>query len=367
MDHTSATCSFIAKEYGVVPTKSWGDVPEGPLREWWDSNGCNEVLLKTAAAPQAAPQGGLVTTAYIGSWSLMSREDLLRRCDRVCWAFWGLDKEGRVTGRKNVQEQMLKALGPKILASLGGWGNCAEFSRLFADSKSRAYVVANVGAAIGAAGFSGLDLDWEFPSDKGDPQNLLAFLREFKAAHPHLLVTIAGSSSAPEYYKDIASELATVVDCVHIMTYDFVGQWTFYSGFNSDLAASKRSVESYRTLGFPAHKLMIGSAWYGRQCTVTTMQNLGIGQQAVAWEDLQYREIAAKLGEKGWIRTWIPERNSPWLYNSTARQVITYEDKDAIRSKRAWALKEGLGGIFCWQWAQDTDDGVLARALLGDY
>lgn len=381
------TCVFIAKEYGVQPGTSWGTLSDRKLRTWWNQNGCNSVVKASAPAAGApalnagAVSGGtasLVTATgtqpthsrvYLDSWAGVSRPDLLREADRVMFAFWGLTDAGAVTGRDNGVEQALAAAKvPHVSAALGGWGNCANFSALFADPAKRATVVGNIVAACAQAGFDGLDVDWEYPSTAGDPANLLAFLVALRAAAPAgFHISIAGVSDPSSYYSSIASGLAAAVDAVHIMTYDYVGPWDSTAGFNSSLPDAQSSVSQYATLGFPVAKLFVGAAFYGREATVNSVSlNFGIGQKAVAWKELKYSEIAAtRLGQPGWIEVWVDGRKSPWLYNPSQLHVLTYEDAQAIAAKRTWALDAGLGGVMCWAWNQDDAAGTLGKALIG--
>ena len=44
--HVEALARFLEKEWLVKPWVTWGDMGEEPLlRAWWDSNGCNEIVL----------------------------------------------------------------------------------------------------------------------------------------------------------------------------------------------------------------------------------------------------------------------------------------------------------------------------------
>ena len=364
MSHVQATCQFIAKEYGVQPNKSWGDLPAGALRSWWDQNNCNAFIPAEAAQP--TPALALGTCAYIGNWAAAARPDLLRKLDRLCVAFWSLDAQGQITGRVPAFEESVRGLARQTLVSLGGWGNCATFSAVFGSAALRAAAVANLGAAITAAGFQGLDLDWEFPSAPADPASMVAFLRAFKTAFPGLVVTIAGSSQPASFYAAVAADLAAAVDAVHVMTYDYVGSWNPTMQYNSTVAEAQVTLTSYELLGFPTAKLWLGSAWYGRECSVASTANNGIGSKLLSTTDMSFADIATqRLGQQGWLRVWDANEATPALVNAAGGKVITYEDANAVQSKRAWATKQGLGGIFCWAWGQDDSVGTLAHTLLG--
>lgn len=81
----------------------------------------------------------------------------------------------------------LKQRNPKlkILAVVGGWNEgSTKYSAMAADPAKRATFVSSTLAFIQQHGFDGLDLDWEYPAQRGgsaaDKQNFVTLLREIK-------------------------------------------------------------------------------------------------------------------------------------------------------------------------------------------
>jgi chitinase len=377
-NHVPSVCRFLASEYGITPHQTWGDLHDPVLQKWWDDNGGNEVLLSTsdgASSSQAKPPASQIVimpkpttpvrTAYLGSWAGVARPDMMKGLDRICSAFWSLDSNGGVSGRASAAyENALRAVGPKVLASVGGWGGGQHFASVFKDPSRRLMAVKNLGGLVYQIGWSGIDIDWEFPSGQGEPEALLAFCQLFKQWYPNLLLTLAVSTSVG-YLKGVAGELNKVVDSYYVMTYDYVGSWTLTMGYNSSVVDGAATIRDYLNAGFPASKLNIGCAWYGRKAHVGSTANSGVGQLALQWDELSYGDIAANyLGKQGWTRTWDSSKSSPWLCNSSTSDAISYEDQDAIRVKRQWCIDNKLQGIFCWEWSQDN--GTLAAAMMGN-
>jgi GH18 family chitinase len=61
----------------------------------------------------------------------------------------------------------------KVLASMGGWNEgSTKYSHVAADAEKRATMVQSVLKYMEKHGFDGLDLDWEYPGQRGgDPEN----------------------------------------------------------------------------------------------------------------------------------------------------------------------------------------------------
>lgn len=83
----------------------------------------------------------------------------------------------------------LKQSNPKlkILAVVGGWNEgSTKYSAMAADPAKRATFISSTLAFIRQYGFDGLDLDWEYPGQRGgaaeDRANFVTLLREIKQA-----------------------------------------------------------------------------------------------------------------------------------------------------------------------------------------
>ena len=70
--------------------------------------------------------------------------------------------------------QELRAKNPnlKIGISIGGWSKSGDFSEVAADSTKRAKLVENVLKFIEYTNMDFVDLDWEYPAEKRDPDKV---------------------------------------------------------------------------------------------------------------------------------------------------------------------------------------------------
>jgi chitinase len=281
---------------------------------------------------------------------------MLAALDIIINAFWSLDSTGQVTGRVFAQEPIL-ALGT-CYASLGGWGNCATFSSVFQSPLLRTQAIKNIGTAINAAGWKGLDLDWESPASDADYAALVAFLTEYRLAWPLHGLSVALSSEV-----DKAMQVAGLADWFHIMTYDYCGDWSSVSGTSSGLSQGLVSLQDYVKAGFPASKLLLGSAWYGKQCTITSGSLQIPGSPATAWSDVPYSDIHDSIEKagSGWTVTTLPGSDSAWAVNLATSQAVSYESAAVVAAKHV--SSQAYGGIFCWDWTQDSSDGSLAACF----
>lgn len=73
----------------------------------------------------------------------------------------------------------------KVLAAVGGWNEgSVKYSQMAADPARRKTFIQTSLDFIRRHGFDGMDLDWEYPAQRGgsvaDKQNVVQLLRELK-------------------------------------------------------------------------------------------------------------------------------------------------------------------------------------------
>jgi chitinase len=62
-----------------------------------------------------------------------------------------------------------------------------------------------------------------------------------------------------------------------------------------------------------------------------------------------------------WIRNYDSVTQTPWLFNPSNKQYISYDDPVSIAAKANYALSAGLAGLFCW--SLDEDNGELLAPM----
>jgi chitinase len=312
------------------------------------------------------------------------------------------------------QLKKLKARFPnvKVTIAVGGWLGSTYFSDAArTDASRKAFVKSCLdlwirghlpvqngagGTGVGAGVFDGVDLDWEYPVSGGysgthhnrnDGKNLTLLLQEFRTQfaeiRPGLLLSQAVSCCANNGDNyDIPSN-HHLVDWLNLMSYDLHGDWNHTTGHLTNLCTSPedpaseawrlsvdRTVRLYRdTYGVPAHKLLIGSAFYGRGWKRVKTANSGLYQGASgAAPGLYepgynyYRDLKG-LTAQGYGRFWDDWAKASWLFSPTQRIFWSWDDPQSLGLKAQYVKAWGLGGIMFWEISGDDDQGTLLAAV----
>ncbi len=291
------------------------------------------------------------------------------RLTHVAHAFAWPDADGSLSMGSNFLYPQLvdraHRAGRKILVSLGGWGQSDGFSPMAADPDARAAFVRNVVRFCADHGYDGADIDWEFPGNSADRNNLNLLMGELRAgldgAGSGMLLTMAiPSGSWGGQWFDYQA-LRERVDWFGCMTYDYFGSWVSKAGHNAPLYApvsnnngsvdeSVRYLTSDRKL--PAGKILIGIPFYGRGCDATGYGSVNTGGDV----EYPYSEIAPKIGQ-GWTYRWDRTAKVPYLLNNAFTKFISFDDTQSVRLKCEYAVKGGLSGVMIWALGQDVTGG----------
>ena len=258
------------------------------------------------------------------------------------------------------------AEGKTILLSLGGWGHSDAFAPVAADSLLRRRFVEQVFQFVLKYQYDGVDLDWEFPTDAADRENMVLLVKDLREAFDRLMraqkLWITMAVSAGNYYGQWFDHkgLAPFVDFFGCMTYDFHGPWTNHAGHNSPLFPSggdadgsvSSGVAYLKSRGVPAEKIVIGVPFFGREFNAARLYGPSTGGDV----SYGYAQIV-RFMEQGWTYHWDAVAQVPYLTNPTGDKLITYDDTLSVRLKAEYAVKQKLRGVMIWALGQDVVSG----------
>lgn len=280
---------------------------------------------------------------------------------------------------------LLKQQNPdlKILISIGGWSWSKNFSdAVLTDTSRRAFAVSSV-AIVRQYKLDGVDIDWEYPGMSGDnnkfrPEDKQNYTLMFQAIREeltklqqetgkyYLLTTATGGF--PQFLEH--SEMAKAqeyLDYVNLMTYDFsYGQ----AGHHTNLFPSKnydkensahKAVTTFMAAGVPAHKLVVGLAFYGKGGTVDSVAGHGFQQKYTGnFRVGGYTYIKDSLAnKKGFKAYWDKNAKAPYLFNAAEKKFATYDDERSVKYKCRYVKKHKLGGVMFWEYSSDPKNYLL--------
>ncbi|XP_076075265.1 putative chitinase 10 isoform X1 [Mytilus galloprovincialis] len=275
----------------------------------------------------------------------------------------------------------------KILLAIGGWTHgSAPFTALVDNTQDMETFAANAIKYLRNINFDGLDLDWEYPANRGSPPEdkhrftqLCKILRSAfeddakRIGRPRLLLTAA--VAAGEGTIETAYEIGYIskeLDFINLMAYDLHGSWENFLGHNSPLYARNDESTKQKKLnqdyavnlwlngGTPKEKLILGLGLYGRSFKMGSSSHaLGspasgggtAGRYTGEAGFLSFYEVCENLAN-GWTRVWNDEQKVPYAYKGD--QWVGYDDLESIQIKAEYIRQNGLGGSMVW--AIDLDD-----------
>ncbi|XP_058795563.1 chitotriosidase-1-like isoform X2 [Phymastichus coffea] len=319
-------------------------------------------------------------------------------CTHMIYAFVGITEDGDVKVLDAGQDlpdnygkdgfsrfNKLREISPqtKTMIAIGGWNEeSVRYSQVVGNPTIRKRFVENMVMFVKKYGFDGLDIDWEYPNQRGgvlaDKDNYVALLRELREKFDQEDLILSAAVAAAEVSASqsyIISEMSKYLHFINLMTYDMHGIWEKKTGINAPLyAGSWEKTDAERCLnvnasvhywlenGAPAEKLVLGVPFYGRGFTLANSQMNGIGapanQPSMAGPYtresgvLGYNEICEKFINENWHIEFQEEQYVP--YAVSGNQWVGYDDHRSLTKKAEFAKNLGLGGMMVW--GVETDD-----------
>lgn len=319
-----------------------------------------------------------------------------KQITHINYAFANI-KDGKVVLGKEKDTDDLKKLNAlkkvnpdlKILISVGGWSWSKNFSDAVLTENSRQIFANSAIDFMLKHQIDGIDLDWEYPGQIGDnnvyreedKENFTSILKliryKLDSIEPNkYLSTIA--TGANQSYLDHTNmkEAQKYLDFINIMTYDFYTGGSKYTGHHANIKNSEHSkkhpksaeiaVEQHLKAGIPAHKLVLGVAFYGRWWNKVLPINRGLYQLSKGITGAySYKVIADSIKSNNFKSYWDISANAPYIWRQKDSLFITYDDDRSIQIKASFVKKKQLGGIMFWQF--NGDNGELLNTIDGSF
>ena len=270
----------------------------------------------------------------------------------------------------------------KVLLSLGGWGGCEFCSPVFATGEGRKEFTASVKELNDYFKTDGIDLDWEYPAIEGHPGH--AYLAADKSNFTALVKAIRKSlgdkheisfaaGGFPKFLEQSINwqEVMPLVNNVNLMSYDLVSGYSTTTGHHTPLYSTcfqKKSADnaiSYLlSIGVPADKIVIGSAFYARTWENVANVNNGLYQSGKFKSFIAYDQFDKRLSEaEGFIFYRDTIAKAPYAYNAATKTFATFDDPVSIKGKTQYAINKGLRGIMFWELTLDKQSGGLLEVI----
>lgn len=261
----------------------------------------------------------------------------------------------------------------KIMLSIGGWTWSTNFPAAAATEATRKNFAKTSVAFMKDWGFDGIDVDWEYPADATQANNMIlllqavrneldAYAAQYAKGH-HFELSIAAPAGAEHYGVLRLAELGKVLDHINLMAYDFAGSWSNYTGHDANLYPNPQNpnstpfstdvaVQAYINGGVPANKIVLGMPIYGR----SFQQTKGIGQP--------FNGIGSGSWENGiWDYKVLPKPGAAlkyddvskgyYTYDPNTKELISFDTPDMINTKVSYLKSKGLGGSMFWEASAD--------------
>ncbi|KAJ3165508.1 hypothetical protein HDU88_003995 [Geranomyces variabilis] len=314
----------------------------------------------TANCPAVRP-GNLITSAYnylIFSFASMSQDFMLKEA-----AEYDLILMRELTAPKREQP------GLKVAIAVGGWAfnddpeTCTLFSRMVSTAVNRARLGVSAPSMRFKPLYLALTMCYRYrgASDRcgsaADTQNLNLFLQEAKAsfatAPEKFLLTIAMPAGYWYLQNFDVKAISAAVDRIHLMTYDFHGQWDAnilpWLGPKVNPHTSNSEIEtSLMTFGKAAGaavflKIALGVGFYG--CGFTPSRTAAPGRCTNNGGTLAWYEIREIMKRDSIVPTYV---NGSAYMTHGGNQWVGFDDFVSLKTKLTLADKYGLAGVMVW-------------------
>ncbi|MGL5149873.1 MAG: glycosyl hydrolase family 18 protein [Clostridium sp.] len=289
----------------------------------------------------------------------------------------------------------------KLLISVGGWTRSELFHECAKDPAKRKTLANSMVQFMKKYPYvDGFDIDWEYPGverkpegdgyDRGNPagpedkENFTLLLKDIRETFnangmKNKLLTVAVGAGEKKIEQTEPDKYHQYVDYIGVMTYDFAGSWDNTTGHLAGLYANQAdplperskfntndAMKTFRDkYNVPSDKLLAGAPLYSRgwggvepgpngdglfqKGNGAFNGDLGAGGQ-YSWYDIPALEKSPE-----WKKFRDPIARTPYLYNPTKKQFLTYEDEQSLLERVSYVNENKFGGLIVWDASGDNN------------
>lgn len=348
------------------------------------------VIIKAKPYQDLSQESVVGSYVYTGTYNNRPVDDILLDTANIIFlAFVNLNSDGTLvptvdflTKYNSFKEKAYDA-GVRVVFSIGGAGGADIFESIALDDYTRSVFVENCVNLIKEHDFAGVDIDWEYPTEKNAEYYTILMKDLYtavKAYDKELLVTSAIPAGPWGHYKFDLSNSHNYLDYINLMSYDLQVSNNGGKAYHHSALYKSDASNGYKTYGMcsveetvnywnknygvPYNKVVIGAAFYGRMSTLTGLNGV-ITSDGDCGASIRYNIIKNDYLSKSTVTEyWDDSACAPWLYDTATGTFISYDNPRSIEYKCDYVKTKGVAGIFWWDYGSDST-GDLINAVNG--